>query len=111
MGLPLELSVKVTVWPALGELGEKVNAAMGTEVLALVEESDDPFLPPQLEFSKIPSRIRSIMTDLLTLIPDLVTFEFKPTCSSELVGLVTLATIRIIGSAHYGTSCFRITFL
>lgn len=29
VGLPEEVSVKVTVWPVVGEVGEKVKAALG----------------------------------------------------------------------------------
>ena len=35
VGLPVEVSVNVTVWPAVGELGEKVKAAVGEDDAAL----------------------------------------------------------------------------
>jgi hypothetical protein len=35
VGLPVEVSVKVTVWPVVGELGEKVKAAVGAVPAAL----------------------------------------------------------------------------
>ena len=35
VGPPVEVSVKVTVWPAVGEPGEKVKAAVGDDEAAL----------------------------------------------------------------------------
>jgi hypothetical protein len=35
VGLPVEASVKVTVWPVVGEFGEKVKAAAGAVAAAL----------------------------------------------------------------------------
>jgi hypothetical protein len=35
VGLPVEVSVKVTVWPVVGALGEKANAATGAIAAAV----------------------------------------------------------------------------
>jgi hypothetical protein len=51
VGLPVEVSVNVTVWPVVGALGEKVKAAVGFE--DVVDWEDDP--PPQPASTKQPS--------------------------------------------------------
>ena len=70
VGLPVEVSVKVTVWPAVGELGEKVKAAVGIEVVGgVVEEGVPPPQPATTRQASIRNRSRRIFIGLPTFPP------------------------------------------
>lgn len=53
VGLPVEASVKATVWPVVGALGEKVKAATGFEDVGFVvdEEVTPPPQPPRTKLA------------------------------------------------------------
>jgi hypothetical protein len=66
VGVPVEASVKVTVWPVVGELGEKVKAAVGAGVVGRVDWEGVP--PPQPAMARQASkrnRSRRISDNLL----------------------------------------------
>ena len=50
MGLPVEASVKLTVWPVTGLAGAKLKAATGAEGVTAAGEAEEP--PPQWTSSK-----------------------------------------------------------
>ena len=82
VGLPVEVSVKVTVWPVVGEPGEKVKAAVGAGVVGGVYDPEG-VPPPQPAITRQVSKRNSNRHIFIG-----ISFSHKFPCKNDVYSIV-----------------------